>query len=618
MQDISSVTLIVTLINGITALVTATMLLLVFWQNPTNRLNQIFSLMVGILLAYSLSNIMLRYIDTFNLAPEETFYINTNLYGAFLILLPIFTLAFTGIWKRALLPAAIVMALIFTISTAITWSGKGHTYIEPSQTQGGSYVTHLTPIGNLLTSIYVVYPIISASILWRVRKKTPQMRFLWVAPTLILFGMIWTVVIWPILLIPLNGLTLAGATFILGRAVLMDQLFNPLARLSSELSIKNTQLRETDRLKSQFLANMSHELRTPLNSIIGYTDLVADGVYGDVTKQQADRLEKVTRNARSLLGLINDILDLSRIEAGNMALNIEPVNTGELLDSVLAVFEPSISEKQLTVQRDYAAVPAVLADPARARQILTNIISNAVKFTPQGHIRIKATQQDKWVQFEIEDTGIGIPTNKQHLVFEEFRQVDSTSTRQYGGTGLGMSITKRLIEMLQGKIWLKSDPGVGTTFFFTLPVATQPTAATTPHATGPQPIFRPPTAGETQLRALIIDDSNDSQLFLKDALLADTRHWQVFTASSGREGLRFAQQIQPHIILLDVMMPSMDGWQVLKNLKEDSALRHVPVIMVSAIDNRFLAHQMGASATVIKPVDQRRLQEALDSSLAPA
>ncbi len=617
MEQVSSVSLIVTGVNSITALVSAITLLLVYWQNPRNRLNQIFSAMVLSLLIYSLSLIIARYIDTFHLDPEITFYVNTSLYGVFLIFLLAFTLAFTETWKRGTHPILMVAILIFALSTYFSWTGQAHASMKPSTEQGGSYVILLTPIGLVFSGAFLIFPVISTVLLWKARAQSGRVRHLWIAPLLILFGIVWTIAIWPILLIPLNGITLAVATFILGRAVLMDQLFNPLAQLSADLASKNNQLREADRLKSQFLANMSHELRTPLNSIIGYTDLVMDGVYGEVTPQQVDRLEKVTRNARSLLTLINDILDLSRIEAGSITLNTEPINTYEMLDSVLTILDPQISVKNLSVRREYTNdLPSVLADSMRTRQILLNILSNAVKFTATGHIRVKAFKKDKVVQFEIEDTGIGIPQNKQNLVFEEFRQVDSTSTRQYGGTGLGMSITKRLVEMSKGEIWLKSEIGVGTTFYFTLPAA-ENAAAIIP-ITGPQPVSRLPSISGHQLRALIIDDSSDSQLFLKDALLADNRAWQVYTANSGREGLRFAQLVHPHVILLDVMMPSMDGWQVLKSLKEDAALATIPVVIASAIDNYFLAKEMGAMAVLNKPIDRIKLQEVLEQILTPA
>ncbi len=619
MEQVSTVSLIVTGVNSVTALVSAIMLLLVYWQNPRNRLNRIFSAMVLSLLIYTLSLIIARYIDTFNLDPEITFYVNTSLYGIFLIMLLAFTLAFTNSWKHGVHPLLIAAIIIFAISTYFSWSGQAHSSMKPSAEQGGSYVILLTSVGLVFSAIFLIFPVISTVLLWKARAQNGKVRHLWVAPLLILFGIVWTIAIWPILLIPLNGITLAVATFILGRAVLMDQLFNPLAQLSAELASKNNQLREADRLKSQFLANMSHELRTPLNSIIGYTDLVVDGVYGEVTPQQVDRLEKVTRNARSLLTLINDILDLSRIEAGSITLNTEPINTCEMLDGVLTILDPQINGKNLSILREYPNdLPDVLADSMRARQILLNILSNAIKFTAAGHIRVKAFKQGQDVQFEIEDTGIGIPLDKQDLVFEEFRQVDSTSTRQYGGTGLGMSITKRLVEMSKGEIWLQSEPGVGTTFFFTLPATPDSPATTIIPLTSPQPVSRSASISGHQLRALIIDDSNDSQLFLKDALLADNRAWQIYTANSGREGLRFAQQVHPHVILLDVMMPSMDGWQVLKSLKEDHALAAIPVVIVSAIDNYFLAKEMGASAVLSKPIDRGKLQEILEQILTPA
>jgi CheY-like chemotaxis protein/nitrogen-specific signal transduction histidine kinase len=385
----------------------------------------------------------------------------------------------------------------------------------------------------------------------------------------------------------------------------LEHTFDPLTKLSEELAAKNQELITTNRLKSQFMANMSHELRTPLNSIIGYTDLIINKVYGDITEKQLDRLEKVARNGRHLLGLINDILDLSRIEAGRMALTPETVDTVQLLNEVVSVVEPQIVAKNLSLSCDYTGTPPIFADRRRAQQILANILNNAAKFTHEGHIRISAQGQGTVVQFEIEDTGIGIPRDKQHLVFEEFRQVDSTSTRQYGGSGLGMPITRRLVELSGGTIWFKSTPDVGTTFFITLPQATRDGHRTI-DAT------RTPVAQSMVPCVLIIDDSLDSQMLLRDTILAARPDYQVFIANSGREGLRRAQELQPDLITLDVMMPSMDGWQVLQTLKDDPILATIPVILVSVIDNHELAYQMGAVAIIEKPIDPNQLLTVLD------
>jgi CheY-like chemotaxis protein/two-component sensor histidine kinase len=387
---------------------------------------------------------------------------------------------------------------------------------------------------------------------------------------------------------------------VFGWAMLSENLFNPLADIREELQEKNTQLLEADQIKNQFLAKMSHELRTPLNSIIGYTDLILDGIYGGLTPQQTDRLEKVIRNGRNLLNLINDILDLSNIEIGQLTLEPTVISTADVLESAIDVVAPQYEAKQLEIIREFDDVPAIFADEQRVRQILYNILSNAVKFTHQGHIRVHTQVINGMVEFAIEDTGIGIPSDKHQFVFEEFRQIDNTATREYGGTGLGMSITKRLVEMSGGRIWLESAPGVGTTFYFTLPRA----------GTTPIPKVQPPApvpARERKLKILVVDDEHDIQMYMRDLLLAEKPFWEVTIATSGRDGLRKALRLLPDVITLDIMMPSMDGWEVLKKLQADARLASIPVIIVSHVDHHELAYKFGAKAALVKPINRKEL-----------
>ena len=254
--------------------------------------------------------------------------------------------------------------------------------------------------------------------------------------------------------------------------MLRFELFNPKAALRIELEHKHHELQEANRMKSQFLANMSHELRTPLNSIIGYTQLVMNGTYGALNDTQRDRLEKVVRNGHNLLGLINDVIDLNRIETGRFTLDRCPVATHSLLNSVLDTVEPIAVQKGLTLTREFDDVPPVYADEQRTRQIMTNIVANAVKFTHEGEVKVRAFADNNMVQIEISDTGIGIAPEQYELVFVEFEQLDNSPTREYEGSGLGMAITKRLVEKHGGKIWLNSAPGQGTTFYVTLPIST--------------------------------------------------------------------------------------------------------------------------------------------------
>jgi signal transduction histidine kinase len=266
-------------------------------------------------------------------------------------------------------------------------------------------------------------------------------------------------------------------------ALLLEALANQLAvavdnaRLYSSLEERARELAEANRLKSEFLANISHELRTPLNSIIGFSDAILAGLYGPLNEKQADRLSSVQRNAHSLLVLISDLLDLSKIEAGKMEMAVEQVNIAEELEAVLLpTFEPQAAAKNLQLRYDIAPdLPLVSGDQQRIRQILINLLSNAVKFTNQGQITVRARRVDYQgrpaVLCEVEDTGIGIALDDQPIIFEAFRQADGSTTRQHEGTGLGLAICKRLLDLMGGHIWVESQPGQGSRFSVLLPVS---------------------------------------------------------------------------------------------------------------------------------------------------
>ena len=243
------------------------------------------------------------------------------------------------------------------------------------------------------------------------------------------------------------------------------------ADLVNELKDNNLQLERANRLKSEFLASVSHELRTPMNAIIGYTKLMLDGLDGDLTEQQTADLERVVQAADNLLSLINGLLDLAKIEAGKMELNVEEVDVPLVIDDVIELMRASADAKALTLRADVAStLPTAWADRARIRQVLVNLVANAVKFTEHGGVTIRATVVDGWITLAVVDTGVGIPPEAQTYIFDEFRQVDASTTRRYGGTGLGLAISKRLIALHGGRIWVDSTIGVGSSFLFTLPV----------------------------------------------------------------------------------------------------------------------------------------------------
>ena len=243
------------------------------------------------------------------------------------------------------------------------------------------------------------------------------------------------------------------------------------ADLVSELRENNLQLERANRLKSEFLASVSHELRTPMNAIIGYTKLMLDGLDGDLTEQQVADLQRVAQAADNLLGLINGLLDLAKIEAGKMELNSEEVDVNAIVEEVTELIRPQADAKGLALEMDVPrSLPAAFADRARVRQVLVNLAANAVKFTEHGSVTVAASTADGWITLSVTDTGVGISPEAQMYIFDEFRQADSSTTRKYGGTGLGLAISKRLVALHGGRIWVESAAGVGSTFRFTLPV----------------------------------------------------------------------------------------------------------------------------------------------------
>lgn len=236
------------------------------------------------------------------------------------------------------------------------------------------------------------------------------------------------------------------------------------------------ELMQANRLKSEFLARVSHELRTPMNSINGYSEMLLRQTYGALNEKQADRVERILRNGRSLLALIDDLLDLSRIDSGKMELHLEAVNLPEEIAAVIYNLESQAAARELYLRYEPAEnLPRVQADATRLRQIIVNLLGNAIKFTKQGGISVRSQLtyegERAYVLTTVRDTGIGIRPEDQAIIFDEFRQADGSITREYGGTGLGLAITRRLVEMMGGRIWVESEVGVGSTFSFTLPAA---------------------------------------------------------------------------------------------------------------------------------------------------
>jgi signal transduction histidine kinase/CheY-like chemotaxis protein len=390
------------------------------------------------------------------------------------------------------------------------------------------------------------------------------------------------------------------------------------ARLFREIEDKGRQLEIASRHKSQFLANMSHELRTPMNAIIGVTEMLLEDARALGQEDQIEPHERILRAGKHLLALINDILDLSKIEAGKMELHLESFAIAPLVEDVVGTIRPLAAKNENEVVLECAAeLGTMRADATRVRQALLNLTSNANKFTEHGVVTITIGRRPEdgrdWITFAVSDTGIGMTPEQMPRLFEEFTQADASTTRKYGGTGLGLAISRLFCRMMGGDITVESTPGRGSTFTMRLPAEVQSAKdrnvrlPTTPAGEVSRRAARPPQASR---QVLVIDDDPTVRELMERFLVKEG--FPVVTAANGVEGLRKARELRPAAITLDVLMPDLDGWTVLAALKGDPALADVPVIFVTILDERTKGYSLGATDYLVKPVDRERLLRALE------
>jgi len=365
-------------------------------------------------------------------------------------------------------------------------------------------------------------------------------------------------------------------------------------------------LKEIDKLKTQFLANMSHELRTPLNSIIGFSRVILKGIDGPLTELQKADLTSIYNSGQHLLGLINNILDLSKIEAGKMELNFEETEVEPIIKTVLSTAVALVKDKPVTLKQDIPEqLPNIWADPTRIRQIVLNLVSNACKFTEEGTVSVRVTADDKRVTFSVSDTGIGIPEEKLEHIFEEFTQVDASTTRKAGGTGLGLPISRHFVEMHHGKIWVQSRLGQGTTFSFYIP--------TTPDADNdllPADAIINTATSEAERKLVVAIDDDPKAIDLYRRYL-EKSPYQLIGLNSGKDALEKIKNVAPFAVLLDILIPEKDGWAVLNELKSNSLTKHIPVIVCSMVSDKNRAFSLGAANYLVKPIIESELHEAL-------
>ncbi|WP_162341881.1 MHYT domain-containing protein [Paenibacillus paridis] len=392
--------------------------------------------------------------------------------------------------------------------------------------------------------------------------------------------------------------------------LLNENLEDLVAERTAQLEKAHDEAIKANMIKSQFLANMSHELRTPLNAIIGYSEILQEEAeeIGELTF--VEDLGKISKAGNHLLSLINDILDISKIEAGKMDIHLETISLSGLINDVITTVNPLIeaSSNRLEIK---SVDGDITTDVTKLRQILINLLSNAGKFTKEGTITLEVTReavnQHNGYCFRVRDTGIGMTPEQLDKLFQPFTQADSSTTRKYGGTGLGLAISQRFCSLLSGDIHVDSVFGEGSTFTCWLPDAAIELEPVTKASTS---YISNAKEQNEQISILLIDDEASNRQLMERYLAKEG--WTMAAAENGQEGLRLAKLLKPKVICLDILMPSMDGWSVLSALKNDPELADIPVVIWSMTNDQHLGYSLGASEFLTKPVQRERLIEVMD------
>ncbi len=384
----------------------------------------------------------------------------------------------------------------------------------------------------------------------------------------------------------------------------LERRSSELATANQELSMRNQEVERANRLKSEFLASMSHELRTPLNTILGFSELLSEQTSGVLNEKQKRFLTHIQRDASHLLELINDVLDLSKIEAGRLELHLEKFPMAVAAAEVLTSVRPLTATKGISLDSDLDTQLTLEADRLRFKEILFNLLSNAIKFTPSGgRVWIQSSVVEGSVCIVVGDTGIGISPEDQEPIFESFRQVSATTKGVREGTGLGLAITKRLVEHHGGRIWVESEPGKGSRFFFTLRLS--------------EPEEAPGDAGADDRTPLLLVASHLASW--REEVLQQLQHegFRVESAGSGADTFHKARDLRPDLVLLDMELLGKSGWETLHELKTSPDTRAIPVIIASAADERKMGAALGAAESLMKPLTGGALMQAVRRILQP-
>lgn len=620
--------------NGLALSFTAGLVFVMLIQPRRTALNLWFAAFMAALIVWAYFAMARITDDRSPLSERHNFYVMMTGLIAAPILFYLFVLALSrpqNYFEPVLRPLAVIL---LGVGVVLLWTGSLFDYRD-----SGGVDLHLSykALAYVLLAGLAAY---GARAWWLLRDRENALQ---AAPILVTVGAL-TALIPALLALPAGTLLTTAAAVLVGMALLRWQLFTPLRDMNAQLetvrselrqSIRDVstqkarierledELRDASRYKGEFLTNMGHQIRTPLNSIVGYSELMLQRIYGDLNDKQTDRIDKIHRNALSLLTLINDILEMNKLEGGRLALDINDVRIGLMAESMLDTVRPHALDKALDLRMDLdKPLRLIRADELRIRQALLHLLDNAVKFTPEGYVRVGARNvsvhggrsaefplpvigwlEDRyWIVISIEDTGIGIPPEEQAAIFEEFRQAESAVRSGYEGAGMGLAIAKKLVELHTGRIWVNSQPGEGSTFFVALPALdafdiSDETTEFNVHMIDANAI-------------LLLIESDDAAADRIQALLRDQDYYAV-RAPDGPGGVARAHEIKPAAILVDMTMPGLAGWDAIQRLKQDPVTADTPIIVISLHNGQPRGFALGASVYLSTPVQRDSFLAAL-------